>query len=144
MRLKIVLIFCVGFLSGCSGPSFQFVDGQLKDLSDYKGQWLLINYWASWCKPCITEIPELNLLHQRPDIHVLAFNFDRLDAQDLNREVAKFSINYPSLAIDPGEMFKQPAPGALPATMVIDPKGRFRQWLYGEQSQSSILKVLKD
>jgi len=44
--------------------------------ADYRGQWVVINYWAEWCKPCIKEIPELNGLDRREGYRVLGANFD--------------------------------------------------------------------
>ena len=144
MRIKIVLIFCfISFLSACGEVSFDFVGGEKKALSEYRGQWLLINYWAVWCKPCLKEIPELNEFNTRSDVEVLAFNYDRLDEVSLKDQISKFDIQYRSLILDPTELFDKEAPTGLPATMVINPKGEFVEWLYGAQTRESLLKILK-
>jgi len=68
--------------------------------SNLEGNWILINYWADWCPPCIKEIPEINTFSDKhPEVIVLAFNFDRLEAEDLRPQIKKFNIKYPSLII---------------------------------------------
>ncbi len=144
MRIKIVFIFCfISFLCACSEVNFDFVGGDNKELSEYKGQWLLVNYWAVWCQPCLKEIPELNAFNTRSDVEVLAFNYDRLDEVSLKDQISKFDIQYRSLSFDPAELFNQDTPTGLPATMVINPKGEFVEWLYGAQTKESLLAALK-
>lgn len=144
MRIKIVLIFCfISFLCACSEVNFDFVDGNSKELGEYRGQWLLVNYWAVWCQPCLKEIPELNEFNTRPEVEVLAFNYDRLDEASLKDQISKFDIQYRSLSLDPAELFNQDTPTGLPATMVINPKGEFVEWLYGAQTKESLSEALK-
>ena len=139
MRLKIVFIFCCfGLLTACSEDYLHFSGGEKKQLSDYRGKWLLVNYWAGWCKPCIHEIPELNLLNAESAIQVFGYNFDHLEGEPLQVELARFAIDYPSLVQEPGPLFEQNPPAGIPATMLIDPEGRFKFWLMGPQTKESI------
>lgn len=142
MRLKnvFVLLF-VGLLVACSDNNLAFLDGDKKNINEFGGQWLLINYWAAWCKPCLTEIPELNEFNSRPDVEVLAFNYDRLDEVTLRQQIIKFDIHYRSLSDDPAILFQQPKPTGLPATMVVSPKGEFIEWLYGAQNKASLTEA---
>jgi thiol-disulfide isomerase/thioredoxin len=143
LRLKNVFVFwLIGLLMACSNFSLTFLDGDKKNINEFEGQWLLINYWAAWCKPCLKEIPELNVFNSRSDIEVLAFNYDQLDEITLKEQIIKFDIQYLSLAIDPASLFKQPKPNGLPATMVVSPKGEFVEWLYGAQTNDSLLEAL--
>ena len=52
----------------------------MADLSDLEGRWLVVNYWADWCPPCIKEMPELTSFYNdnKEEVLVLAFNFDEL------------------------------------------------------------------
>ena len=55
------------------------VDGKQHNLSDYRGKWVVVNYWATWCPPCLTEIPELVDFHEDhkdKDAVVLGVNFE--------------------------------------------------------------------
>ena len=63
-------------VSGCEKIELERADGTLANWDKYRGQWVLVNYWAEWCKPCLEEIPELNELDKAPDIAVLGVNFD--------------------------------------------------------------------
>jgi len=142
LRLKIVLLAClVTLLTACSKPKLEFVGGHSKLLSDFKGQWLLINYWAVWCKPCVKEIPELNLVNQKAGMTVLAYNFDSNTDDTLDLQMSRLGIQYSALAVDPALMLSQKSPKALPATMLIGPDGEFKTWLMGEQTLGSILAV---
>ena len=55
------------WVAACEQPVFDVVDGPGLVPSDLEGQWLVINYWATWCGPCITEIPELNEMHHNSE-----------------------------------------------------------------------------
>ena len=147
MRIKTVFIFCfIWLLCACSNTdndtSLVFLNGDGKKLSDFEGQWLLINYWAAWCKPCLNEIPELNVINARSDVEVLAFNYDDLDETLLRKQLDKFDIQYRSIVIDPALLFKQAKPRGLPATIVVNQRGEFVKWLYGAQSRQSLLEVI--
>lgn len=143
MRLKNVFIFSfIGLLMACGDIKLTFLNGDKKNINEFEEPWVLINYWAAWCKPCLKEIPELNDFNSRSDVEVLAFNYDQLDEATLKEQIIKFDIQYRSLASDPASLFKQPKPTGLPATMVIGSKGEFVKWLYGAQTNDSLLSAL--
>jgi len=110
--------------------------------SDIGTDFVLINYWASWCKPCVKEIPELNELDKHPQLSVFAYNFDRLSGEKLQSEADKFNLQLPMLLNDPASMFGEETPGALPATLVLNPKAGTKQWLMGAQTQQSVLTAI--
>lgn len=143
MRIKTVFVFSfVLFLVACTSSSVTFLGGERKNLNEFKGRLLLINYWAAWCKPCLTEIPELNAFNLRQDVNILAYNYDGLEETILKAQVKKFDIQYRSIINNPSLLYKQNKPSGLPATMVINAKGEFVEWLYGAQDQDSLLKLL--
>jgi thiol-disulfide isomerase/thioredoxin len=118
------------------------VGGGALDFSDYKGQWVLINYWAIWCKPCIEEMPELNALNDESDVAVFTYNFDQESGDTLAQQAQKLEINMPMLEVAPASFFEQEQPAALPATIVIDPQGAFHSWLMGPQTATGIKRYL--
>jgi len=141
--LFVVLVSQLIGLAGCSSSSFELSNGQKKLLSDFKGEWLLINYWAVWCKPCIKEIPGLNALDQQSDVSVLGYNFDNSQGDSLAQQVEVLGIKFPSLSQDPAELFGQTPPKALPATMLVNPQSQLVTWLYGPQTQGGIDKIIR-
>ena len=73
------LTYLILILSSCSEPDYRLVDGSSGKLDDFLGRWLIVNYWADWCPPCIKEMPELeNFYNDNEDrALVLTYNFDR-------------------------------------------------------------------
>jgi len=145
VRIKTVflLIFLV-VLSGCTSPKFEFSSGEIKSLSAFEGQWLLINYWAVWCKPCIKEIPELNLLNEMSEMSVIGYDFDDSQGDVLINQVRKMGIQFPVVTQNPADIYQQATPSALPATMLINPQGNLVTWLYGPQTQESINNIISE
>ncbi len=146
MRLSCFRVLVAGLvclLTACSkGPQWQLLDGDQQRLSELKGQWVLINYWAEWCRPCLTEIPELNMLDKASDITVLAYNFDRLTGKALAEQAQKFNIEFASMLTEPAALFGQETPKGLPATLIINPNGEVHDWLVGPQTEESVRKKL--
>ena len=77
MKRCFLILVCVLLIS-CERPVFDVVDGSGFSDSDLKDRWVVINYWATWCGTCITEVPEFNEIHhdQRAELLVLGVNFD--------------------------------------------------------------------
>jgi thiol-disulfide isomerase/thioredoxin len=113
------------------------------------GQWLVINYWAEWCGPCRTEIPELNALarqHEAQTVTVLGVNFDGLQGEALKRAVQALGIEFTVLEQDPAARYELPRNEVLPVTYIVDGQGRMRERLLGEQSAAGLnarLQALK-
>mgnify|MGYP000607383081 CR=1 FL=1 len=110
-------------------------------LEKYRGKWLVINYWAEWCTPCIKEIPELNQLQAEypSQIAIAAVNFDHLEKQALLNISKKMGINYEVLEQDPADILRLASPAALPTTYIYNPSGELSAKLVGPQSAESIL-----
>ncbi|MBP6440576.1 MAG: TlpA family protein disulfide reductase, partial [Caldilineaceae bacterium] len=70
--------------------------GEPVTLSDYRGKWVLLNFWATWCPPCVEEMPYLNQLAAERDLVVLGVNFNE-DRERVAQFVAEKGIDFPIL-----------------------------------------------
>ncbi len=137
------VLIAVLSLSACSKVELERSAGAPLVWSELRGQWVLVNYWAEWCKPCLKEIPELNALNQEPDITVLGVNYDGIRGSELRQLGQRMDIRYDLLNQDPGAQFGWQTPIALPATLVINPEGELQQVLFGEQTQAGVRAAIE-
>lgn len=107
-------------------------------LERWQGQWLLVNYWATWCKPCIVEIPELNAIGQHyPDVTVVGVNYDGAQGEELARQIAQLGIDF-AIVADPAAELGVARPAVLPTTLVISPAGELHATLVGPQTLATL------
>jgi thiol-disulfide isomerase/thioredoxin len=115
-------------------------DDSSVSISQFRGQWVFVNYWAEWCKPCIKEIPELNQLHLGHDnIVVLGVNFDGETGELLKAQEQELGVAFPTLGTDPSAELGIDRPRALPTTVIINPRGEVLNVLIGPQTEESLL-----
>ena len=107
----------------------QDIEGNLVSLEDQRGKVVMINFWATWCPPCIEEMPAMDALKtalsDKP-FEILAVNMseDR-EAIETFLERTGFDLSFP-LLLDPGGIVADKyAVRGLPATMLVDPHGNF-------------------
>jgi len=126
--------------------AFQFKDatGELHKLEDYKGRWVLINFWATWCPPCLKEIPDLVSLYQdRKDIMVIGVAMDYSDPKEIMSFVRSLSINYPIVLGDRKIAAQLDDISLLPSTYFYDPNGNPAARQLGIISRESIEKFIE-
>ena len=140
------LTYLILIVSSCSEPDYRLVDGSSGKLDDFLGRWLIVNYWADWCPPCIKEMPELENFYDDNEDRalVLTYNFDRLEGEELQSQIIRFGVNVPSILTDPGILFGWEAPPSLPATYIINPEGILIHTLIGPQTQESLEALIFD
>ncbi len=102
--------------------------GGSESLADYRGRWVLVNFWASWCPPCRAETPALEEFQQRhggPRFTVLG-----IDTQDLSDDAQafaeKYGLSYPQLRDGKGDAADEYGTTGVPETFLIDPAGKVR------------------
>ena len=140
MKFKLPLtLFCL-FLVSCEKGDIEIFDSRPIFSSSLNGKWVLVNYWADWCPPCIKEMPELESFYNdnKGQALVLTYNFDRLEGEELENQIIRFGVNVPSILNDPGALFGWESPPSLPATYVLDPEGKLIHTLIGPQTQESL------
>ena len=131
-------------LFSCSKPDLNVFEGKGVFLDDLKGKWIVFNYWADWCPPCIKEIPELNSLQSNfsDDLKVFLINFDMLEGEELKQQLEKFNVQVDSLLTDPSVIYDWIIPENLPVTFIINRKGELEYTLVGPQTEEEIIKLL--
>ena len=130
-------------VAGCSQPDIRDTQGKGWRFDDLKGNWLVINYWATWCAPCIKEIPELiELDRNHADISVFGVNFDQPPPPEMARQIEKMKITFPVFDGDPYQRYGIEKPQVLPTTLIIAPDGVLKDVLVGPQTEASLLKSM--
>ncbi|QHS08794.1 TlpA disulfide reductase family protein [Sinimarinibacterium sp. NLF-5-8] len=129
-------------LIGQAAPPLAFTDteDQTHTLSQMQGQWVLINFWASWCAPCMDELPLLVEAQSQYAARGLRILGPALDSEEaIAPVVTRFGINYPVMADFAGADVAMQAlgneRGALPYTVLIDPQGKIAEVVLGGMSR---------
>ena len=107
---------------------FRLVDstGKVHTLAGYKGKWVLVNYWATWCPPCLEEIPDLIALHENPKnkLVVLGIALDWKSKKQVLDFADGLFVNYPIILGD-RKLTRQIGPAdGLPMTYLFNPEGK--------------------
>lgn len=143
----LIIICSFGLLSACSSSDQKTVKdskGNTISLSQYKGKWVVINYWATWCKPCLTEMPALNKLYDqnKNNVVVLGVSFDGLTNEEINSAATQHKIDYPMLSSFPIASIGVKNVSVLPTTYIINPQGKLVKTLKGPQTEQQFAAAI--
>ena len=116
------------------------IDGGRYDLAAQRGQWVVVNFWATWCSPCLKEMPELSALHtMREHISVVGLAYEEIDVPSMQSFLAEHPVAYPIAIID---VYAPPAdfdtPRGLPMTYLIAPDGKVARQFLGPVTAKEI------
>jgi thiol-disulfide isomerase/thioredoxin len=120
------------------------LEGREHRLADYRGQWVIVNYWATWCPPCREELPELEIFHanNQGNAVVWGVNLEDIDDASLKQFVDEQFLSFPVLRGDRSSMQALgPVPG-LPTTYVISPAGEVVARQVGPVTREGIEKFI--
>ena len=145
MKYKIIQLLCLVALISCQKNDIEVFNGTNTSIDKLNGNWIVVNYWADWCAPCIKEIPELNeFADENNDAVVYTFNFDQLEVDDLKPIAKKFNIKVPSLLTHPRDIWGISTPPAVPATFFINPNGEISLSLFRPQTKDELNSIFFD
>lgn len=144
LQLVQITLF-VSLLNACA-PAADFHTNQDQQLrwSELEGDYVIVNYFAEWCAPCLRELPELNeFYHAHGDkARLFGVSFDGLDNEQLAQLKAEHGIEFPLILNQPPAQLPFPPPQMLPATYVVTPSGEVKGPLLGEQTEASLLQAI--
>ncbi len=122
----------------------QTIDGSAYDLASHRGHWVVVNFWATWCPPCIKEMPELSALDvERDDVSVVGLAFEEIDPAELKAFLKEHPVSYPISLVD---VYNPPAdfstPRGLPLTYLIAPDGSIADKIMGPVTRAELEKMI--
>ena len=133
---------------GRAAPEFTLkrLDGGKESLRDHRGHPVVLNFWASWCGPCRTEMPDLVSAfqaHQSQGLHVLAINLtDQERRKDVSRFVDDLAMPFPVLLDENGRVRERFELVAVPTTVFVDSTGVIRRVHSGPISREALARGL--
>jgi len=130
---------------GRAAPNFRLADGdgQLVTLSDYRGKWVLVNFWATWCPSCRDETPGLQDAYGRNAGSLVVIGVNQQETADQMTTFGDaFGVTYP-LVLDRNGQVSQAyrVDRNLPVMFLIDPTGVVVEVLYGQVSMETLARV---
>ena len=123
--LAVLLTSCAAYAT--SNFSLSDMNGKENKLSEQKGKWVIINYWATWCPPCVEEIPELIFFHDKhkdKDAIVWGVNFEDVPEEAVKVFVEEHMVSYTILLAEPDSHSYFGPVNGLPITYFISPEGK--------------------
>jgi len=134
-----------GLKKGVQAPDFslQTLDGEQVKLSDYKGEKVVLNFWATWCKPCREEMPDLQSFYSKSDsdVVILAINMDAHN--DVKGFIDSYDVTFPILLDEEDEISNMYRVISLPTTYFIDENGEIDQKHIGQISYDQLEEVVE-
>lgn len=124
------------------------LDGQAHSLSDYRGKWVVVNYWATWCPPCREELPELEVFHSGGDGQavVLGVNMETIGDAELRAFVEQQFLSFPILVASerprPDQLLG-PVDG-LPTSYLVAPDGTVVARQVGQITAQAITAFIRN
>ena len=109
------------------------VDGGTFDLAEQRGKWTVVNFWATWCGPCLKEMPELSALDaMREHIVVVGLAYEDTTLEDMQAFLKSHPVVYPIALVDVYDPPKDfDTPRGLPMTVLVAPDGKVAKTITG-------------
>ncbi len=144
---RIVLFFLLVFLSTgalAEGFSLRDMQGKTHTLAGYRGKWVLVNFWATWCPPCRDEIPDLIELYEKhKDLVVIGIAMDYRDPAQVKQFAEEMFISYPLVLGDRRIAAQIGAIPGLPTTYLYNPQGKLAAFNVGALTRQAVETYIK-
>jgi len=121
-------------------------DGKKFDLAAHRGHWVIVNFWATWCNPCLKEMPDLDAFDQsRDDVDVIGLSYEDIEHADMVAFLKQHVVHYPIAVLD---VYNPPAdfdtPRGLPMTYLIAPDGKVAKKFLGPVTTADLDIIIRD
>lgn len=140
----------VGLEEGNLAPNFTLptLEGDKLTLSEYRGQKIILNMWASWCPPCIAEMPDMQEFytnHQTDGIEILAINMTESEKniENVSKFIEDFSLTFPIVLDEKSQVADLYQVTTIPTTYILDSKGRIEQKIIGPITYDKMVQMMK-
>lgn len=120
------------------------LDGKPYDLASQRGKWVIVNYWATWCVPCIKEMPDISkfVAEHKDKVAAIGLAYDDSDKADIQAFVAKHPVSYPIAQVTLDKPLKDfDEPRGLPTTWLIGPDGKVAKRFVGPVTEVSLAQA---
>jgi thiol-disulfide isomerase/thioredoxin len=121
------------------------LDGKTFDLAAQRGNWVIVNFWATWCVPCIKEMPDISrFVATHKHVRAIGLAYEDSEPADIKAFLAKHPVIYPIAQVTLDKPLKDfDEPRGLPTTYLISPDGKVAKPIVGPVTEAS-LKALID
>ena len=134
--------------TGDKAPDFvlQDMDGNNHKLSDYKGQGVFLNFWGTWCEPCVEEMPAMDRQYkefEEQGVQILAVNIAQSDFE-VQSFVDRFNLSFPVVIDKSKSVMTAYNIRPLPTTILVNPQGEIQRIVTGEMSEQDIKGYMEE
>jgi thiol-disulfide isomerase/thioredoxin len=140
-----LVVLALSWLFAASAEAFTMVDakGKTHRLQDYKGKWVLVNFWATWCPPCLEEMPDLQKLHEtRKDLVVIGIAMDYKDPQYVVSFAEDLLVTFPIVLGNQKIASQIGRISGLPTTYLYSPQGTLAAQNVGALTRQSVERYI--
>jgi thiol-disulfide isomerase/thioredoxin len=126
------------------GLRIETFDGATFDLSEHRDKWVVVNFWATWCAPCLKEIPDFNAFAKaNANVQFIGLAYEEIERADMEAFLKQHPIDYPFAILDvynPPKDFETPR--GLPMTVVLAPGGEVVKTFLGPVTSADLSAVI--
>ncbi len=146
IRILALVMLAVSSSAGALDMPLTDMHGKRANLNDYLGKWVVVNYWATWCPPCVSEMPELQIFHDAHADHdavVIGINLEQIGENRLQAFLDDYFITYPIYVSAPAQKSELGLIPGLPTTFMVSPEGKVLARQIGPVTRDMLEEFIK-
>jgi thiol-disulfide isomerase/thioredoxin len=143
--VAVVMVACLYASMPAAAAQFSLTDadGKTHKLADYRGKWVIVNFWATWCPPCLEEIPDLVAISDaRKDVQVFGVAMGFQDPKQVLQFAEGMFVGYPIVLGDSKTAEQIGKVIGLPTTFVYNPKGKLAKRYVGKVTREQLERLM--